>query len=80
MSITIPLTYPITVDGTSVDSLQLRRPKVLDMLTVEKSTQSDAEKEIHLFANLCEVHPSALHELDMADYTKLQKTYQDFLS
>lgn len=80
MSITIELTHPIKVDGTPVESLQLRRPKVRDMLTVEKSSQSDAEKEINLFANLCEVQPSALHDLDMADYAKLQKAYQDFLS
>lgn len=80
MSNTIALTHPIQVDGTSVKKLTLRRPKVRDMLTVEKSAHSDAEKEIHLFANLCEVQPAALHELDMADYAKLQKAYQDFLS
>jgi hypothetical protein len=32
--------------------LQLRRPKVRDMLGVEKSVDNDAEKEIQLFASL----------------------------
>lgn len=80
MSITIELAHPINVDGTAVSSLQLRRPKVRDMLSVEKSTHGDAEKEITLFANLCEVQPSSLHDLDMADYGKLQNAYQNFLS
>ena len=76
----IQLTHPITLDGTKVSLLQLRRPKVRDMLSVEKSVDNDAEKEIQLFANLCELTPENLHDLDMADYAKLQKAYQDFLS
>jgi hypothetical protein len=77
---TIEIKYPISVDGVKVKSLKLRRPKVRDMLSVESGQISDAEKEINLFANLCEVTPEALMELDMSDYAKLQKAYQDFLS
>ena len=80
MSTSIELKYPISVDGVNVKSLKLRRPKVRDMLGVEATKVSDAEKEINLFANLCEVIPEVLMDLDMADYAKLQKAYQDFLS
>lgn len=76
----IELTHAINIDGTKVSVLSLRRPKVRDMLSVEKSIDNDAEKEIQLFANLCEISPDNLLELDMADYAKLQKVYQDFLS
>ena len=76
----IELTHPIDIDGTKVSVLQLRRPKVRDMLSVEKSVDNDAEKEIRLFVNLCELTPENLLDLDMADYSKLQKAYQDFLS
>lgn len=76
----IELKFPITIDGTKVSVLQLRRPKVRDMLGVEKGAQNDAEKEIHLFANLCEITPEQILELDMADYAGLQKAYQGFLS
>lgn len=78
--INITLKYPIKMDGAEISALRLRRPKVRDMLAVEKSGEHDAEKEIQLFANLCEVKPGDLHDLDMADYGKLQKAYQDFLS
>ncbi|OOZ12192.1 phage tail assembly protein [Solemya velum gill symbiont] len=76
----IELTHSIEIDGAKVGVIQLRRPKVRDMLSVEKSVDNDAEKEIQLFANLSELSPDNLLELDMADYGKLQKAYQDFLS
>ncbi len=76
----ITLISPITVEGASISRLTIRRPKVRDMLASDKPSKSDAEKEINLFANLCEVTPESLHELDMADYGKLQQAYQDFLS
>ena len=76
----IELTHSIEIDGAKVGVIQLRRPKVRDMLSVEKCVDNDAEKEIQLFANLSELSPDNLLELDMADYAKLQKAYQDFLS
>ena len=76
----IELTHSIEIDGAKVGVIQLRRPTVRDMLSVEKSVDNDAEKEIQLFANLSELSPDNLLELDMADYAKLQKAYQDFLS
>lgn len=79
-TVEVSLVTPIIVNGEALSELTLRRPKVRDMLAMEKSSKSDAEKEIHLFANLCEMAPEKLHDLDMADYAKLQKAYQDFLS
>ena len=43
-------------------------------------TASDEEKEIRLFANLCEVEPKVIEELDEADYSNLQKVYLGFFS
>jgi len=76
----ITLQYPVTVNGAETTGLSMRRPKVRDMLIGEKKGKSDAEKEIHIFANLCEVSPDVIQELDMVDYGTLQKEYQDFLS
>ena len=39
---------------------------------------TDEEKEISLFANLCEVSPTVIKELDETDYTKVQKVYMGF--
>jgi len=76
----VKLKYPVTVEGSEYSELTMRRPKVRDMLSSDKLGGSDAEKEIRIFANLSEVSPSVVEELDMVDYQSLQETYQGFLS
>jgi hypothetical protein len=74
---TITLKYPAE---NGLTTLTIRRPKVRDMLASDKKAGSDAEKEITLFANLCEVTPSDIELMDMADYAQLQEAYKNFLA
>jgi hypothetical protein len=77
----IKLNYPIESDGANITDLNMRRSKVKDRLIVAKmKNSSDEEKEIRLFANLCEVAPNIIEELDESDYANLQKAYMDFFS
>lgn len=80
MSVLIDLDFPVVVDGETVSSVRLRRPVVRDMLRIDIAGCSDAEKELALFANLCEMTNESLENLDLSDYAKLQRAYQDFLS
>lgn len=75
-SVEITLKYPLK----SADKLTMRRVKVRDSLAAQKIKGSDAEQEIFLFANLCEVTTKQIEALDMADYKQLQETYSGFLS
>ena len=77
MSANITLKYP-TESG--LKELNLRRPKVRDMIAAEKAKGGDADREINLFANLAECTPEDIASLDMADYKQLQEAYQSFLS
>ena len=77
---TIKLTHPVLVDGDTVNALQLRRPRVRDMLAADKAAGTEAEKEVRMFANLCEVTPGVIEALDLTDYMTLQETYRGFLS
>lgn len=75
----IELKYPIESNGESLSQLSMRRSKVKDRLIVAKmKNASDEEKEIRLFANLCEVSPNIIEDLDESDYAKLQNSYMDF--
>ena len=75
----IELKYPIESNGSNITDLNMRRSKVKDRLIVAKiKNSSDEEKEIRLFANLCEVAPNIIEELDESDYANLQKAYMDF--
>lgn len=76
---TISLIEPITVNGTTYDQLNIRRPKVRDRLAVERMKKSEAEKEIVMIANLAEVDAKVIEELDLADYAKIQGIFADFL-
>ena len=74
----IKLLHPVISDGTELRVLNLRRPKVRDVILAAKIGGSDEEKEVRMFANLCEVAPDVVEELDMADYKKLQDGYRGF--
>lgn len=80
MSTQVELKFPVIISGETVETLTLRRPKVRDMLAGDKQGGSDADKEIRTFANLCEVSPKVIEELDLIDYRQLQEGYQGFLS
>jgi hypothetical protein len=73
----IPLQFPVTVDGQEYKSLTMRRCKVRDRRLAAKQ-KTDEDKEITLIANLCEVPPGVIDELDAVDYAKLTETLQGF--
>lgn len=75
----IPLHFPIEHDGVPIAEVALRRPTVGDHLAAQKSSGTDAEREIRLIANLADLPPAAIHRLDMKDYAQLQKVLGGFL-
>ena len=60
----IKLNFPIEHDGVPIADIALRRPTVGDHLAAQKSAGTDAEREIRLIANLAELPPAAIHQLD----------------
>lgn len=77
----IVLKYPIEIDGKQATELKMRRCKVRDQLAVTSMKNlTDQEREVRMFANLCEVPPDAIENLDIADYMKLSEVFQGFLS
>lgn len=75
----IELAHPVEADGGTLTTLSMRRPKVRDERDARRSAGGDeTEHEIVLFANLCEVAPATIHELDLADYRRLQIAFTDF--
>lgn len=76
----LTLRHPVTHDGTEYKELSMRRAKARDSRDAQRGGGTPADHEIRMFANLCEVAPEVIEELDMADYVQLQKGYEDFLS
>lgn len=76
----ISLNFPVSVGSEVISELTMRRPKVRDQIAANHQTKDAAEQEIALFANLCEVTPDTISEMDMKDYRELQRVYSGFLS
>lgn len=74
----VKLAYPVALGGQKIEVLNLRRPKVRDQLIADKQNKTDADKEVHLMALLAEVDPAVIQELDMDDYTEVQKVIVGF--
>ncbi|WP_419779815.1 phage tail assembly protein [Maridesulfovibrio sp.] len=79
----ITLDYPVKTGknkDVEIKELFMRRGKVRDQGAARASSKNDFDYEVHLFANLCEVTPDIINDLDLKDYQKLQKEYKGFLS
>lgn len=77
-NVTITLSSVVSAEGVDVDKLTMREPKVIDQLTMDEIKGSEAEKEVGLFANLCDVTVDTIKELYLKDYKKLQEALVNF--
>lgn len=75
----ITLRRAVEIDGAEVTGLRMREPTVADQLALDKMKGGEAEREITLMANLCEVSPEAIQSLKLADYKRLQEAFRLFL-
>lgn len=77
----VPLRYGAVSDSDEPrTTLTMRPPLARDSRDAQQAGTTQADAEIQLFANLCEVAPQTIEELHMADYVRLQKAYERFLA
>jgi hypothetical protein len=75
----ITLAKPADISGTATTTIRMREPTVGDQEAASIMTGSDASREIQLLANLCELDPSDIRKMSLANYNRLQKAYVVFL-
>jgi hypothetical protein len=79
-TITHKLLVPVEFDGATVTEITLRRPKGRDMKRAANtggSNPGDATAE--MIANLAEISPKLLDELDGEDWLALAETVGNFM-
>lgn len=80
-TIDIPLLGGMELDGATVGSVTMRRPRVIDQRTAHQLGKGDpVATETILFSNLCNVPVEAFDTLDWDDYLAIQDGYNSFLS
>ena len=74
----IALKHPITVDGRKVKKLNVRRPKMRDMESMDK-VSGEMAKTVMLLAELTDLTPDQVREIDGEDFILLSDAVSDFL-
>ena len=65
----VNLRHPKTVDGETYEQqLTMRREIAGDSRDEQRGGGTPAEIEMRLFANLCEVAPGVIEQLDLGNY------------
>ena len=76
----ITLTYPVKVAGVEVSELRFRRPSVRDIKIARAGGKADDfDLAVTLAANLAEVTPDDILNLDVADFKKVEGLIAGFL-
>lgn len=68
----ITLTRPRQVNGMETAVLRMREPTVEDMERYQDDKGSDAQREVRMIANLCEISPEDVRKMPLRDYARLQ--------
>ena len=75
---TIQLKHPIKVEGTEIDSLTIRRPKVRDLKVIDQ-TKGEVARGIALVATLCDIPEPSVNEMDAEDFQAVSEVVGNFL-
>lgn len=79
-SVKLKLSRSYDLDGVKKSTLTMREPKVKDVKLAEKSCAGDeAEKDITLMANLCDVPVEFIDELYFKDFKIVRDQLKTFL-
>ena len=73
----IKLKHPIVADGVKVTELALRRPKMRDLERIDK-VAGEIAKAVTLTADLAELTPDQVRELDAEDFAAVAERLGDF--
>lgn len=66
------LAFPVMEKGTEINTINLRRPKVSDLVAMD-SVSGGVAKTITLISNLGMISPDAVKNLDAYDFSIIQK-------
>jgi hypothetical protein len=78
-TMTITLSRGFKVNGAVVTEITMREPTVGDQIVASESKASEAQKDLAMFSNLCEIAPDDLRNLPLRDYTRLAAAFANFI-
>jgi hypothetical protein len=79
--ITIALAIPVSVDGSTITEISIRRPKVRDLRVLEEATgdkSTQLDQGAVLVALLAGIPETAVEEMDAADFARASEVIGGF--
>ncbi|WP_294948310.1 phage tail assembly protein [Sulfurivirga sp.] len=74
----IELSVPLKDGGNEITALKLRRPTVRDLLVMD-GVQGDLHKTVRMIAQLADLPPDVIEQMDVKDFEKASTAVADFL-
>jgi len=75
----ITLSREFDIGGTKTTALRMREPTVKDQRAAFKQSDNENDRELAMFANLCEISPGELERLPLRDFAVLQDAFLGFI-
>lgn len=77
---TYQLKYPVTLNGETITELNLRRPKARDLIKSQKAKGGEMEMIATMLADLAEITPRVVNELDAEDFAAVGEVIGNFMT
>lgn len=74
----IELSVPLNDSGNEISTLRLRRPTVRDLLVMD-DVEGDLRKTVRMIAQLSDLPPEVIEQMDVKDFEKASTAVADFL-
>ena len=74
----ISLDFPVQLADRLLDKVEIRRPKMRDMVKHNIGLDMSMEDSVNLIADLCGLVPPEIEEMDTCDFEKLQNQLLSF--
>lgn len=71
----VTLSRPRSIEGNETSVVRMREPTVEDMERFQESKGSEAQREVAMIANLCELPPDEVRKFPLRDYARMQAAF-----
>lgn len=78
-STTVPLEFPLVVDGDTLEAITIRRPTGADIAELMEEDETEATLPVRLRARICGLHPAVFGALWTDDSERVADACRPFL-
>jgi hypothetical protein len=75
----VQLSEPVVIGGVKVNQLTVRKPRVRDMLAVDRLNQPEFTGQVRLLAQVAGCAPGELDDMNLNDFQKLSQVLSSFM-